>query len=121
MVKFSIYLNRHVFIMIFTHFPGAHVPKVHFLTLRTHMYDSTFTHVASTRVLRYIFSRYGSITRNNYGIFALLTTAASSEKVPSNIRKMRRFRSSCACAEYHPGLCSLYMYSVVSNDSVRGQ
>ena len=31
---------------------------------------------------------------------------ASREKVPSKMRKMRKFRSSCACAKYHPGICS---------------
>ena len=46
---------------------------------------------------------------------------ASSEKVPSNIRKLCIFRSSCACATYHPGLCSSFMHSVVSNDSFSGQ
>ena len=34
--------------------------------------------------------------------------------------KMRRFRSSCACAHYHLGLCSPFIYYVVSNDSVSG-
>ena len=32
--------------------------------------------------------------------------ATSSEKVPLNIHRMRRFRSSCICAKYHTGLCS---------------
>ena len=35
--------------------------------------------------------------------------------------KMHRFRSSCACAKYHPGLCSPFIHSVVSNESVNGQ
>ena len=30
-------------------------------------------------------------------------------------------RSSCACAKYHPGLCSPLIYSIVFNDSVSGQ
>ena len=46
---------------------------------------------------------------------------ASSEKVPSNIRRMRKFRSSYSCAMYHPGLCSLLIHSIVSNDSVSGR
>ena len=29
-----------------------------------------------------------------------------------------RFRSSCACAKYHLGLCSPVIHSVVSDDSV---
>ena len=36
------------------------------------------------------------------------------------MRKMRRFRSSCACVKYH-GLCFPFIHSVVSNDSVSGQ
>ena len=46
---------------------------------------------------------------------------ASSGKVLLNMRKMLRFRSSCACAEYLPGLCFLFIYSVVSNNSASGQ
>ena len=36
------------------------------------------------------------------------------------MRKMRRLRSSWACAKYHPGLCSPFVHAVVSNDSVSG-
>ena len=43
--------------------------------------------------------------------------AVSSEKFPSNMSKMRRFWSSCACAKYHPGLYSLLIHTVVSTDS----
>ena len=46
---------------------------------------------------------------------------ASSEKVPSKMRKMRRFRSSRECAAYHPGLCAPFIHSVEANDSVSGQ
>ena len=46
---------------------------------------------------------------------------ASSENMHSNRCKIRRFRSSCACAKYHPVMCSQLIYSVVSNDSVSGQ
>ena len=34
----------------------------------------------------------------------------SSEKVHSNMRKMRRYRSSCARAKHYPGLCSRFIY-----------
>ena len=34
------------------------------------------------------------------------------------MRKLRRFRSSCECAMYHPGLCFPFIHFVVSNDSV---
>ena len=42
----------------------------------------------------------------------------------SSMRKICGFTSSCACAcacaEYHPGLCSPLIHSVVFNDSVSG-
>ena len=41
-----------------------------------------------------------------------------SKKVPLNMRKMCRFRSSCTSEMYHPCLCSPFLHSVVSNDSV---
>ena len=34
------------------------------------------------------------------------------QKRPSNMRKMREFRSYCACAKYHPGHCSPFIHSV---------
>ena len=46
-------------------------------------------------------------------VFMFCIWAASSEKGPSNMRKMYRFRSSCAGAKSHPGLCSLVLHSVV--------
>ena len=47
--------------------------------------------------------------------------AANAIKVSSNVRKMRKLRSSCACKNYYPGLCSPFIQSVVSNDSFSGQ
>ena len=47
--------------------------------------------------------------------------APSSKKMPSNMHKMRRFISSCGCPMYHLGLCSPFIHSVVSNDSVSRQ
>ena len=41
--------------------------------------------------------------------------------MPLNMHKMCRFKSSCACAKHHPGLCSPCIQSVVSNDSVSRQ
>ena len=35
---------------------------------------------------------------------------SSSEKGPSNNRKMRRFRSSCSCVKYHPGLLFIRIF-----------
>ena len=44
----------------------------------------------------------------------------SSEKVPLNMRKMHRFKSSCASGKYHPDLCPPFIQFVVFNDSVSG-
>ena len=50
-----------------------------------------------------------------------LRKAASSETMPSNMRKMSEFRSSYACAKYHPGFYSPFVHCQVSNNSVSGQ
>ena len=47
--------------------------------------------------------------------------ALSKENVDSNMHKMSIFGSSCACAKYQPGLCSPFIHSVGSNDSVSRQ
>ena len=47
--------------------------------------------------------------------------AAPSKIVPLSMRKMRWFRSFCACAKYHLVICLPFIHSVVSNDSVSGQ
>ena len=44
--------------------------------------------------------------------------ASPSKKVPSDICKIYRFRLSCACAKYKPSLCSPFIHSAVSNESV---
>ena len=64
----------------------------------------------------------GGIVRhaNKYGPY-LVIGSSSSEIMPSNICKVRRFRSSCACVKYHPSLCTPVIHSVVFNDSVIGQ
>ena len=49
------------------------------------------------------------------------TWTVSSENVHSNMRRMCRFRSSCACTKCHPGLCSPFMHSVASNETLSGQ
>ena len=50
----------------------------------------------------------------------LCNWAASSETIPLNMLNMRRFRSPCTCAKYHPGLCFPFVHSVVPNDYVTG-
>ena len=45
----------------------------------------------------------------------------ASKILASNIGKMHRFRSSCACTKSYLGLCFLLIHSVVSNESVSGQ
>ena len=44
-----------------------------------------------------------------------------AKKLPSSMRNMSRFRSSCACANYRSGLCSSVIHSAVAYDSVSGQ
>ena len=48
------------------------------------------------------------------------TWTASSETVPSSIRRMRIYRSSCACTYYHSDICSPFIYFIIFNDSVSG-
>ena len=62
--------------------------------------------------------RYNSFSNNS--LSDTCTWAAASKTVPSNMRKKRILRSSCACARYYPGLVSLLTYNVVSNHSVCG-
>ena len=46
----------------------------------------------------------------------------ANEHMPSNMCKMCRFRLSCACAQCIPDrVCSLFIHSVVSNDSFSRQ
>ena len=47
--------------------------------------------------------------------------ATSRENVHSNMRKIRKSRSSCACSKNHLGLCTPFIHSVIANDSVCGQ
>ena len=47
-----------------------------------------------------------------------LYTGRVKQKVPSNMFKMNRLRSSCAGAKSHLGLCSTFIHYVVSGDSV---
>ena len=42
---------------------------------------------------------------------------ASSEKVPSSMRKTCGFKLSCARARFHSGLCFPFLHSIVSNFS----
>ena len=58
-------------------------------------------------------SRKDMRRRNFYHNKDVFIWAASSEIVPSSMRNMRRFRSSCACAKYHPGLCSPFIHYTV--------
>ena len=42
--------------------------------------------------------------------------AVSSEKVPSNMCKMRRYRLSCVRLNYHPCFCSSLIYFLVHHN-----
>ena len=46
--------------------------------------------------------------------FQWILRTASSEKVPLNMRKMCRFKSSCTCAKYYPDFCFPLIHSVIS-------
>ena len=46
--------------------------------------------------------------------------AASSEKFLRTCAKMRKFRSSCTCAKYHPSFAP-FIHSIVPNDSVSSE
>ena len=62
--------------------------------------------------------------QNNFAVlrvFVYKYLGSVKEKVPSNMRKMWGFTSSCICAKSHLGSCSLMKHSIVSNDSVCGQ
>ena len=48
---------------------------------------------------------------------SLIIWATQSENVPSSMRNMCGFTSSCACARSHPSLCSPLIHSIVSNES----
>ena len=73
------------------------------------------------KVLKHLGFRNPTTDTNWYFFFFYLYPiwATSNKKVPLNICKNSRFRSSCA--KYHPGLCSPFIHSVVANDSVSGQ
>ena len=71
-------------------------------------------------------AKYSKNLHWNYSKFELrfngsVIWAASSKKVPSKVHKLRRLRSSCICTKYHPGVCSPFIHSRVSNDFVGGQ
>ena len=53
--------------------------------------------------------------------FLHINLAMSREKVPLNICRIHRIRSYCTSAKYNPSLCSPFIHSVVSNDSVHRQ
>ena len=56
-----------------------------------------------------------------FKVIIINTWTAASEKEPSSLRKMYRFRSSCACAKYHLGLCSAFIHFIISNCPVSGE
>ena len=56
--------------------------------------------------------------KRHLDIFILCLLVPCQAKKCLQICTKCRFRSSCACASYYPGLCSPFIHSVVSNDSV---
>ena len=57
----------------------------------------------------------------DYWIRTLIIRSAPGEKMSSRMRKMYRFRFITSSAKTHPGIWSLFIHSIVSNDSVSGQ
>ena len=51
----------------------------------------------------------------------LIILAKLSKNGSSTYAKSIDSDSTCACANYHPDLCSLFIHSAVSNDWVSGQ
>ena len=50
-----------------------------------------------------------------------MSWAVTSEKMPLNMCKMHRLRSTCADTKCHTGFYTPFIHSVVSNDSVNRQ
>ena len=56
-----------------------------------------------------------------YHTQALQFGPRQAKNMSLSMRKMRGFRSSCACSKYNSGLCSLFIHYIVSIDSINGQ
>ena len=65
-------------------------------------------------------SKFWEITHFCIHVFVHIW-GTSSEEVPLSMYKLHRFRSPWACANYHPGIHSPFIRSVVFNDSFSGQ
>ena len=76
-----------------------------------------YSKAKSTASTRIIPLHNGKKKEQSPAIFGNYMRAASSENVPSNMFKMRRFRSFYACAKYHPGHCCPLIQAVVSHYS----
>ena len=119
MVKFSIYLNRRVFVM------GFHMKKNCILgypkqmrpdkiLIRLHEHAAWSENSLVTHVRRCVFGRYGSLRMLCHRCYKSIAKRKTS-------LVMYRFRSSCACAKYHQGLCYSFSHFVVFNDFVSGR
>ena len=116
-------------------FTGRSCPKVHFLTVRLILYcgnvrknyesginlKNNGTSWAFSCHFALLMQAWYEIFSSPYSVATSTILAASIEKVPSSMRKMCGYTSSCACAESHPGVYSLLKTSIVSNDFVGGQ
>ena len=65
--------------------------------------------------------RSSSLNERTCNLWEFIIWVASSENVPSRMRKMCGYSSTCACATSHPRLCFPLIHSMVSNDSCSGQ
>ena len=75
-----------------------------------------------TRVSCFETLTLGQLLQTAFAVIRILAFGPrQAKKLPSNMREMRRFKSSYACAKYHPVLWSPFIHSVVTNDSISGQ
>ena len=80
-----------------------------------------FVWSGSTLFAKACLNKYGSSVMLEIKSVHSIHGPRQEKKMPLNICKMIRFRLSCACAKYHPGLCCPFIDAVLSGDSVSGQ
>ena len=75
----------------------------------------------SKDTILYLNFSLATIWNNCCSVMVINIWATSSKTAPSNMHKMCRFKSSCTCAKYYLGLCSPFIHSAVSSDTVNRQ
>ena len=64
--------------------------------------------------------KLGAAILGNHATSEVIIWDAPGEKMSSNMCRMHRFRSSCACTKSHLGICFPLIHHIVANDSVSG-